>query len=137
MIPTKRSGSLIHRLSGHFCRFVLSALGVHQADWLPAWLQNAGQCSHVNLPMAEGKLVCPDCGVGFLAQWVRLRCVQCNRIVPSQYAFGKALRQVKALHPCCKHCGEVATLQETLDNPDVFQMQDALLVLVPLARPRG
>jgi len=90
------------------------------------------QCTHTRLPLSEGKLVCPDCGDGFVGRWVRLRCSQCQRIVASRYALGKAFQTVLSLNACCHHCGHRGAQTEWIESPDVFQMQEALLVLEAL-----
>ncbi|MEB3205927.1 MAG: hypothetical protein VKK59_01095 [Vampirovibrionales bacterium] len=101
---------------------------------LPAsW--GGGKCHHLTLPLSEGKLVCPECGEEFVGRWVRMRCQQCSRVVPSRYALGKAFQMVMPQYACCKHCGHRKAHPEHLENPDVFQMQEALLVLEPLTKP--
>ncbi len=81
-------------------------------------------CNHARALATEGKTFCPDCGRGIVYRWVVLRCEGCHRRLESRYRF----RQIEPMHCFCISCGEYGYRCEVLENPEFFQLQQALLL---------
>ncbi len=84
---------------------------------LLSWL-----CPHPHAAWQEGKNYCPNCGRGFVLQWITRVCSHCGRRRPLQYArYGIAL-----LQPYCQHCGTGESTLRVLEAPAYYQLQHAL-----------
>jgi hypothetical protein len=89
---------------------------------LEGWL-SLFQCNHSRANALEGKTFCPDCGAGIVYRWVVLQCVLCQQRRAAHYQG----RNIKPCQECCIQCGHSQTQALYLDNPQVYQLQHALL----------